>query len=582
MLLLSAHLAWKRAKTMTVKTRLAIVEDNASARIHLRSHLLALGNLDIFSFSNGQELKSALRTQSMDIVVFDFHLGQHKNGVEWVQSLQKAGLLKPSTGVIFVTSDQTPQTIGQIIDLQPDFLIIKPYTIRTIKQIMQQYLSIRRLTLGILERIDKGELAEALRELDDLIANPKYVKQQVHLLKLSGKLLLQNQQYDKALALYQSVLKRSDRVIWARWGLVKSLFMRGDWQRCQQQISHLLDIQLTQNKAYEWLACIEFEQHNYAQAERWLDNIKLSELTLQAVRLKSMTYEMLERIDDAIALLEKKRQTALSVREHREELTFELADYHIKNAAAVNLEQRKEDLYKARCLIGNAGRSTGDRQIHQRRDYMLSLANLLEGETERAKRLLENDWMHNFSRSEVNTMLIAAQVWQGVGDAERAQLILQECESKIAGLGDQVEQSILQTLLISNEKQLNNADDLAMQYNQRGNDAFIAGRHHEALACFYKAYRLAASIPAFAINLLQCMVKHGLSSYRGTYTLSLVEDLQEYPLSQSNRQRLNEIKRQIASAPTAFTPKPDDTGLPDVGAEESDKGNADLLPSALH
>ena len=69
---------------MSHKIRLAIVEDNASARIHLRSHLLSLGSIEIFSYSNGQELKSALRTQDVDLIMLDFHLGQHKNAVNWL------------------------------------------------------------------------------------------------------------------------------------------------------------------------------------------------------------------------------------------------------------------------------------------------------------------------------------------------------------------------------------------------------------------------------------------------------------------------------------------------------------------
>ena len=537
---------------MSPKIRIAIVEDNASARIHLRSHLLSLGDVEIASYSNGNELKTALRTQSVDVVMFDFHLGQNRNGVEWVQKLQKAGLLKPSTGIIFVTSDQTPQTIGQIIDLQPDFLVIKPYTMRAIKSVVRQYLSIRKVSTPALYAIDVGDYASALNYVEALLNNERYQRINMHLLKLKARILLLMKSFDQAMELYQSVLERSQNVIWARWGAIKCLFMRGDWQQCQGAIGELLELQLTQNKAYEWLACIAFEERNYEKAEQWLDNIKVSELTLQATRLKSLTYHMQERIDDAVTLLERKRLSEMSVREHREELTFELADCHIRSAVSAAPAVRKENLYKARCLIGNAGRHAGDRQSHQRRDYMLSFANVLEGQTERAKRLLENEWMHDFSRSEAATMIIAAQVWHGVGDSARAQQIMALCEQKSDGLDDQIEQLMVTNQRIQGEKDMGLADEKAMDLNRLGTESFVAGDNDKALNYFFDAYRLADHVHAFAINLLQVMVRARLSNFRGVHTILLAEQLDTYKLSETNRLRLDDITQTIAEYPHHF------------------------------
>ncbi|MDM7861028.1 response regulator [Alteromonas sp. ASW11-36] len=541
---------------MSSKTRIAIVEDNASARIHLRSHLLSLGNLDISSYSNGNELKAALRTQSVDVVLFDYHLGQHKNGVEWVKSLQKSGLLKPSTGILFITSDQTPQTIGHIVDLQPDFLIIKPYTIRSMKQTVSQYLAIRKATAAALHALDAGDHKSALQNVDSLLSKQQFARIRIHLLKLKARILLLLKRYDDAMTLYESVLTRSENVIWARWGAIKCLFMSGDWQQCQTAIGDLLELKLTQNKAYEWLACIAFEEHNFEKAERWLDNIKTSELTMQATRLKTLTYQMQERIDDAIALLERKRMSNLSVKEHRDELTFELADCHIRHAATVDEEERSENLYKARCLIGNAGRHAGDRQAHQRRDYMLSFANILEGDTERAKRLLNNDWMHDFSRSEANTMVIAAQVWHGVGDEQRAQQILELCAAKSEQLDDQIEHMMIETQIIAGEKAIGVAEDKALALNSEGTEAFVAGNNLLALEKFAEAYRLANHIPAFALNLLQSMVRQKISNYRGTHTVSLLEDLESMELSETNQIRLNDIRAAINQTLARFQVEP--------------------------
>ncbi|WP_100641613.1 response regulator [Alteromonas facilis] len=526
---------------MQQNLRLAIVEDNASARIHLRSHLLALGQLDIFSFSNGKELKAALRTQSVDIVISDFHLGQNKNGVEWVKSLQKSGMLKPSTGIIFITSDQTAQTIGQILDIQPDFLVVKPYTIRSIKQVLTQYMAIRKLVANVLHALDKQQYEQALKALDKVIQDPNAKRYKIHLLKLRARILMLMKDYDSAMALYQSVLNRSNNVIWARWGKIKCLFMQGDWNSCQSAIGDLLELQFTQNKAYEWLACIAFEEKNFEKAERWLDNIKMSELTMQATRLKTLTYQMQERLDDAIQFLEKKRLSQMSVREQRDELTFELADCHIRHAVNLKANERQENLHIARRLIGNASRNAADRQAHQRRDYMLCYSHVLEGDTDKAQKLLENEWMHDFSRSETSTMMIASQVWFAVGDESRAQQILELCALKSATLDDQIEHVMVESQLVESEKAMGLAEQSALEHNKKGTEAFIAGHNDVALSEFFNAHKLAEHIPAFAINLLQSMVRDQKSNFKGVHALPLLDHLQHQQLSETNRQRLEEL-----------------------------------------
>ena len=109
---------------VAVEFRIAIVEDNATARTALRGHLMSIANLSVSSFASGVELKAALKKQNFELLLMDYHLGQGKTGVEWIQSLREAGFIRPSTGIIFLTSDRSPQIIGRIMDLQPDVLLI--------------------------------------------------------------------------------------------------------------------------------------------------------------------------------------------------------------------------------------------------------------------------------------------------------------------------------------------------------------------------------------------------------------------------------------------------------------------------
>ena len=94
--------------------RIAVVEDNATARTTLRSHLLPIGNIGVSSFTSGTELKGALRKQNFELIFMDYHLGQGRSGVEWVQTLRESGFIRPSTGIIFLTSDRPAGEIDKI------------------------------------------------------------------------------------------------------------------------------------------------------------------------------------------------------------------------------------------------------------------------------------------------------------------------------------------------------------------------------------------------------------------------------------------------------------------------------------
>ncbi|MGK0372162.1 MAG: CheY-like chemotaxis protein, partial [Glaciecola sp.] len=193
------HAAPKYSGQHAKPLRVAIVEDNATARTNLRSHLMGIDHFEVASYSNGSELKNGLRLNNFDLVLMDFHLGQSKNGVEWVSSLMERELFKPSTGLVFVTSDSMPQTIGQILDLHPDFILIKPYTIKSLTVNLTHYLNLRTLTLPALQCMNQNDNSQALKLINERIksnGNKRFVND---FLKIKGRLLLADKKYSEAI-----------------------------------------------------------------------------------------------------------------------------------------------------------------------------------------------------------------------------------------------------------------------------------------------------------------------------------------------------------------------------------------------
>ncbi len=537
-----------------VQYRLAIVEDNATARASLRSHLLPMGLFEVSSFASGTELKAALRKQHFELIVFDYHLGNGKNGVSWVQSLREARFIKPSTGIIFLTSDRVPQTIGQIMDVQPDILLIKPYNIGTLRRQLEHYISYRSFVSQVLSCLDEGDLPGALRQVSRL--THARVPRRLHseIVKLHARLLVDNQQYTLAQTLYENVLQQSDKVLWAQWGRIKCQYASGGYQDCGAHLSNLVQTSLARDKAFEWLACLSFEEQAFEQAEVYLNNIKASDLSMPATRLKTQTYKQQNRVLDSIELLQRKRAMHRTTLETFNEFTFALAEFYLQLAENSPATNRQESLSQARKLIGIAGRNQRDTQQTQKRDYLLAYSATLENDLAKAGHLIKNDGMSAFARTDTPTLIIAAKVHAALGHVPTAKALMQMAHERNLINDDISDRLINSTDIIATEQQLGLASDRAFDLNDKGTELFVANEYLAAMSLFYQACLLLPTVPAFTLNLLQCMVEAGKPQYKRFAVHQMLAELQGEALSEPNQQRLASVIQQVNSRGTLFAP----------------------------
>jgi len=549
-MLLNTASAGQQARAM----RIAIVEDNANARTNLRSHLMAIDHFDIASYSNGKELRNGLRLGNFDLILMDFHLGQSKTGVEWILQLQENGLYKPNTGLVFITSDGMPQTIGQILDLHPDFILIKPYTIKSLRANLAHYLNLRKEIMPVLNYMAQKNNYMALNLITEKLNRTVNKRFKNDFLKLRGRLLLAEKQYTEAVSLYSDVLKKSSNVLWAHWGLIKSEFFTGKWVQCQRMLNHLIAESLTKDKAYEWMASVAVGKEEYREAEALLDNIKESELSIQATRLKVLCLSKQGKEELAQRLLEKKVQSNLSIKDRMSDYALELARFHIQLAESMKLsntgeesikekEDKKESLLTARKLITKAGRNANDRQSDLQKDYLLALAFLIEGEKEKAKNLVsQSSPIESLSNAKVSTLVDAVKIWFGIGERERASELLSECDDLMMKQESHIDKIICGDIISEIEETNNLQKERALQMNDKGMHLYQNQEYFDAVACFHKAYSMFPGVPAFALNLLQCMADMEQFEYRSLDADKLYEELNSISLSSKNQIRLDHIK----------------------------------------
>lgn len=522
------------------------------ARINLRNHLLEMGFSNISCFCHGRELKASIRKRAYDLLVMDFHLGDNKNGVEVIQELQKAGVLNYSTCIIFITSDRLPMIVGQIVDVHPDALVLKPYTIHSLKRTVGASLDFHFCVRPILQLMDQGDFGKALFRLDEVIRDNQNPRFSSNLLKLRARLLIKLEQYEQAISLYKDVLKSSNSIIWAKWGLIQASAMAGETENSQQMLEEMVGSHLTNDKACEWLTRIHIQKKDYQRAEEYIAKVKESELSLPAARLKASLFQTQEKLDKAKDLIERKRQSNAHIRERYSELSLDLARCYLIDAENKGANQRNKALKVARTLIGAAGQKTQDPSLQQKRDYMSCIAALIDGDQEKAKEILNRGEMTNLDNSDISTMTDAVIAWQSIGDPARASEIFHEAEQKLKTVEDENEKTINNMMLLKCEESIGDSKERSIRFNKMGMDLYVKNDFSQAIDYFYQAYILFSDEPAFSLNLLQSLVEAEKAKHKKTKTLDLFSQLSEQQLSDGNRLRLDEIANKISQSQQSF------------------------------
>ncbi|OFC71889.1 hypothetical protein BFC18_06025 [Alteromonas confluentis] len=511
-----------------------------------------MGEFEISSFSNGSELKAALRRQNFEIILMDFHLGQGRNGVEWVQQLRQSQFIRPSTGIIFITADRLPQTVGQIIDTQPDLFVIKPYNIATLTRGLKHYLSYRSFVKQALDALDNNDAENALRIINQLDSEQTPGRLKNDVVKLHARILFQLGKLLEAKKLYETVLAHSDKVLWAQWGKIKCEYLAGNWSHCRNELSDLMTNSLARDKAFEWLACLCFEQEAWSQAEFYLDHIKISELSVPATRLKSLTYQKQDKVIEGIELLQKKRDYNRSTRERFNEFTVELAEFYLSIAEQQPKTNRDESLSQARRLIGIASRAQVDQQQIQKKDYLLAFAASLEDDHDKVTQILSLEHMDLLSRTDPATLTIAAKTHNAIGNSEKARELLAMAHERNHLVGNLASQTLNEQVLTNAELDMGMAEERSLELNNTGMRLFIGRDYIRAMYYFYQAYQMQPSTAAFGLNLVQCMLESRHANYRSYTVPALLSKLDVGALNNSNRKRLHQLRTQAQAEASFF------------------------------
>ena len=293
--------------------------------------------------------------------------------------------------------------------MHPEALVVKPYTIRNLVKNISSCLNLHKYLMPVYEMMDDDNYPQALVILDYLLEENAQPKKKNALAKLRARLLTKLGRYSEAAELYRNILRQSDKVIWAKWGLIQNLFLDEQVEESETLLHDLTQTALTSDKACEWLARISVGNNQYNKAENYMHKIREGELSIPAARLKAYIYQAQERGSEAITLLEKKRESNRSIRERYDEISLDLARCYIVEAELRTKSQRASDLQVAKYLIGAAGRKLSDPSLTVRKDYMFANIAFMEGNEAKANEIISRPGMSELQDADISTITDAVQ-----------------------------------------------------------------------------------------------------------------------------------------------------------------------------
>ncbi len=246
------------------KQRVLLIDSSSSLRSTIRTMLTSLGFSQVTALTLNEGVLKIIAEKHFDIVLLGHNVHDRYSGLQLLEQARYQGLIKPTCSWLLMTSDPSRQSLLLALEVQPDELLIKPFTLQQLR-VRLESLCQRRAALATIETaIARQAPNRAIRLCDSLFAASDPYYRQAQLLK--GRLLMDIGDYVKAEALFEQV----GQTLGSRIQLARCRFHLGK----QEQAKSLLDSLISQYplliSAYDLLAQVHEAQGNLDAARETL------------------------------------------------------------------------------------------------------------------------------------------------------------------------------------------------------------------------------------------------------------------------------------------------------------------------
>ena len=256
------------------KARTLVVDDFQGMRTILRDIVRAMGVTHVDTAANGREALNLLRGSRYDVVICDFNLGPGLNGQQVLDEARLHDYIGVSTIWVMVTAEKTAEMVMGAAEVKPDEYLLKPINQSILESRLERLIVKKQALRGIEEAIKAKDYAAAIDRCDQLLHAE--AAKHPEILRIKSDLQLKVGDYDGAKALFESILAARS-VPWARTGLGKVYFHKGEYDNARNTFQQVLDENRMFIEASDWLAKTFEALGERARAQQvLLDAVKLS------------------------------------------------------------------------------------------------------------------------------------------------------------------------------------------------------------------------------------------------------------------------------------------------------------------
>lgn len=244
-----------------------LVDDFQGMRSMMRDMLRIFGAKNIDTASNANEAISFLEKNRYDVVLCDYNLGAGKNGLQILEEAKYRNLIGLATAWLIITAEKTSDLVFGAAEHMPDDYIIKPVNEATMRSRLEKVLTRKAALVDLEQAVRTKHHALTVALCDRLLASPQ--TNTAELLRIKTSTLMTMEQYDLAKQVFNQILAKRD-VPWAKTGLGKVAFLRGEMEVAQQLFREVIRANPAYLEAHDWLAKTYESQGNLDEAQNVL------------------------------------------------------------------------------------------------------------------------------------------------------------------------------------------------------------------------------------------------------------------------------------------------------------------------
>lgn len=241
-----------------------LIEDMAEARIMQKKMLSDFGFETIEIAMKAETAIDLLKTQSFDVILSDYNLGNGKDGQQLLEEVRYSKLIPNTTTYLMVTAETSIEMVMGAIEFQPDGYITKPFSQAVLQRRLSKLLETKHKLIDVNQALDQKNLPKAIAEAYKVME--KYPSLEGKCQRVIGECYLEMKEYQQAKSLFSSILVNR-KMPWALFGEARACFYLNQLEQSENKFRQLMLDNRFFVSAYDWLAKIKIAQKDNKAAQ---------------------------------------------------------------------------------------------------------------------------------------------------------------------------------------------------------------------------------------------------------------------------------------------------------------------------